>query len=284
MSRLLLGTHTFAASGDGARRQAAAVASMCALRDADVVNLQFADAPHDVEGLETLAVLRRDSRTVSGRRTGPRKAILREMLDALAVEAGRRAARYFCYSNGDIVWSQAAVDWVAGGGRQAVAFSRLDVDGATGRDVGIQLAGVDAIAMQPAWFAGHRDRFRDYIVGEVCWDNVYTAILMRHAESAIENRLGLLRHVRHPGAPVPSPTFGAYTSLLAALDADYFDLWCRYCSRVQTMRRQGATSDEEARMAREVFTSQPPWYAPALRAARHVRARVRYAAARVAIE
>jgi hypothetical protein len=280
---LLLGTHTFAASGDAARRQSAAVASMRALTGVSVVNLQFADGPHHVDGIETLAVLRQDSRTVSGRRTGARKAVVREMLDVLAAEAVGRGAPYFCYSNGDIIWSQPAVRWIADGGKQAYALSRLDVDGASGRALDIQLAGIDAVAMQPQWFAAHRHRFRDYIVGEICWDNVYTAILMCHGEAIIENRLGLLRHERHVGTPAPS-VLGAYTSLLAALDAEYFHLWCGYWDRLRAMRRDGATPEAESQMARQVFTWRPPWYAPALRGLRYVRARARYAAARVAIQ
>jgi hypothetical protein len=281
---ILIGTHTFPASGDAARRQANAVASLRALERATIVNVQFADGAHHVDGVETLAVLRKDSRTVSGRSTGARKAIVREVLDTLAAEASRRSLTCFCYSNADVIWSQDAVDWIAAGGRQAYAFSRLDFDAATGRERGIELSGVDAVAMRPEWFAAHRRRFRDYIVGETCWDNVYTAILMCHADAAIENRRGLLRHERHPGAPVTSPAFGAYTGLLAALDADYFHLWCRYWGRLKPLREQAATEEAEAQLAREMFVWRPAWYAPALKAARHAKARLRYAVSRLAIQ
>lgn len=281
---ILIGTHTFPASGDAARRQADAVASLRALEGTAIVNVQFADGAHELTGIETLARLRKDSWTVTRRNAGARKAIVREMLDVLAAEASRRNAAYFCYANADIVWSQSAVEWMIAGGHQAYAFSRMDVDAATGREIGIQLAGIDAVAMQPLWFGAHRHRFRDYIVGEICWDNVYTAILMCHADAAIENRRGLLRHAQHPGALVPSPVFGAYTSLLAAFDAEYFHLWCRYWECLNPLRRQGATAEDEARMAREIFAWRPAWYAPALRAARHVRARVRYAVSRIALQ
>ncbi len=279
---LLIGTHTFAASGDAARRQANCLASLVALTDAALVNVQFADEPHAVDGVETLAVLKKDSCIVSGRADGKRKAIVRELLDVLASEAGRRGSPYFCFTNADIIWSQAAVDWVLRGGKEAYALCRLDFDGATGADAGIELSGVDAIAMRPEWYRAHAHTFRDYIIGEICWDNVYTAIVMCHADAAIENRRGLLRHERH--APAQSPAFGDYTSLLAALDAEYFHLWCRYWGRLEAWRARGASPEEEARLARDLFVWRPAWYAPGLRLARRVRARLRYAASRLAIQ
>jgi hypothetical protein len=281
---LLLGTHTFAASGDAARRQADCVASIRALTGVAAVNVQFADAPHVAEGIETLAALTKDSRAVSGRTEGRRKAIVREMLDVLAAEARRRGCGYFCFTNADIIWSQAAVDWIRREGREAYALSRLDFDGETGADAGVELSGVDAIAMRPEWYQAHAHRFRDYIVGEICWDNVYTAILMCHADAAIENRRGLLRHERHPSGPAPSSAFGDYTSLLAAIDAEYFHMWCRYWGRLEACRARGAPAEEEARLARELFVWRPAWYAPALRLARRVRARLRYASSRLAIQ
>lgn len=281
---LLIGTHTFAASGDAARRQANGLASLQALADAAVVNVQFADAPHVVEGVETLAVLQTDSRAVARRADAPRKAILRELFDALAGEAERRGCPYFCFTNADIVWSQSAVEWILRSGREAYALCRLDFDGATGAAAGIELSGVDAIALRPAWYRAHAHRFRAYVVGEICWDNVYTAIVMCHADAAIENRRGLLRHERHPPPTPGRSAYADYTSLLAALDADYFDVWCRYWGRLEACRARGAPPEEEARLARELFAWRPAWYAPARRLARGLRARLRYAASRLAIQ
>ena len=64
---LVLGTHTFDASGDAGRRQAAAVETMRTLTGVLPVNVQFARRGHTVDGLETIAVLGRDSCTVTGR-------------------------------------------------------------------------------------------------------------------------------------------------------------------------------------------------------------------------
>jgi hypothetical protein len=206
------------------------------------------------------------------------------MLDVLAAEAIRRACAYFCFTNADIIWSQEAVDWILQEGREAYTLSRSDFHSETGADAGIELSGIDAVAMRPEWYRAHAHRFRDYIVGETCWDNVYAAILMCHADAAIENRRGLLRHEQHQSGPVPSPVFDDYTGLLAALDAEYFHLWCRYWGRLEACRARGASPDEEERLARELFVWQPAWHTPALRLARHVRARLRYAAARLAIQ
>ena len=79
---LLIGTHTFAAPGDGARRQAACLASLAALDGVRTVNVQFARDPHRVEGIETLAVLRHTSTALSGR-AGPMKPDVSEIFAAL---------------------------------------------------------------------------------------------------------------------------------------------------------------------------------------------------------
>ena len=275
---LLIGTHTYAASGDAAERQAAGLESLARLDRAQIVDLQFADAPHHVDRVETLAVLRKDSRTVS-RRDGPRKGIVSEIFDVLAAEARRRGIRYCCFTNADIIWSQAAVDWILASGKEACILSRRDVDGA--HEKGIELAGLDAVAIDASWWPRHRHRFRDYIVGEICWDNSYTAILMCHADAALENRRGLIRHQVHASAS--HSAFGDYIRYLAALDAGYFHLWCRYWEQLLAMRQRGAPASDEERLAREVFVWRPTPGARLLQAARNVKARLRYAASRLGI-
>jgi hypothetical protein len=76
-------------------------------------------------------------------------------------------------------------------------------------------------------------------VGESTWDNVYASILLCHANAAIENRRGLVRHEQHALAWTASP-FVEYTRLLAAFDAGYFTLWCRYIDALQRLRAEGA--------------------------------------------
>jgi hypothetical protein len=279
--RLLIGTHTYAASGDAARRQSACLASLAALPRASVVDLQFAIDGHRAEGVETLAVLKKDARTVTGTE-GPRKGIVSEILDALAREAASRGCRYVCFTNADIVWSQDAVDWILDSGRQAYCFSRRDIDPMTGADLGIEVSGVDAVAVDAHWWTANRRRFRDYIVGEICWDNVYTAILMCHADAAIENRAGLLRHEKHASGAI-DPAFAGYIQYLTALDAGYFDRWCYYWGRLRALRERGAPLEEEQRLARESFVWRPTAAARVAQAARAVKARLRYGVFRIGI-
>jgi hypothetical protein len=201
-ARVLIGTHTYLASGGAVHRQQEAVQALLALRGAEIVNVQFAHQPHDVAEVRTLAMLRQSSNSVSGRR-GPSKAIVSEILDVLAAEASARSMDYICFTNADIIFTQQAVDWIAGSGREAYLFSREDFDGETRAPIQMEIAGVDVVAVATSWWLANRRRFRRYIAGEACWDNVYTAIVMCHADALIENRRALVRHERHPMGPMP---------------------------------------------------------------------------------
>lgn len=277
---VLIGTHTFAGGAPAMRRQQEAAEALLALGGAETVNVQFAHAPHELAGLRTLARLRRSSNAVTGRK-GPEKPIVSECLDVLAAEASSRSIPYICLANSDIVFTQEAVDWVASGGREACLFSREDFDPETRRPAGMQLAGIDVVAFATSWWQANRRRFRSYILGEICWDNVFGAIVMCHADAAIENRRPLVRHELHASATGPSPHFGEYTRLLTALDAPYFSLWCRYWDGLRRRREAGATEEEERDWARAVFTWPPPPAARLIQAARSVKARSRYALRRM---
>jgi hypothetical protein len=277
--RMLIGTHTFAAAGEAGRRQAAAVDSLQALRSVDLVNLQLARAPHDVPGIPTLAVLTRTSNDVTGLH-GLVKPLMSEMFDALATEAAARGQPYFCFTNGDIHVTQGAVDWMLEAQKQAYVLSRDDVDAATGGSHGTLLYGIDVIAIAIDWWRQNRMRFRDYIIGEFAWDNVYAAILLCHANTAIENRRGLIRHEVHAQAWSTSP-FAEYTRLLTAYDAGYFTLWCRYVDGLQRLRAAGSTPAQEEALAAEVFVWRPSALQRAIQVGRSVKACVRYAWRRI---
>jgi hypothetical protein len=109
VDRILIGTHTFAARGDGARRQTACIASLRALDRVQIVNVQFARDPHHAEEIETLAVLQNTSNGLT-RRAGPMKPDVSEILSSLAAEAVARRIPLFCFTNGDIVFTQQA-EW-----------------------------------------------------------------------------------------------------------------------------------------------------------------------------
>lgn len=273
--RLLLGTHTFAATGEGGRRQAAALAALSTLTDVEIVNVQFADAPHNVDGVRTLPVLRQDSITATARR-GARKPLVSGILAALKSEAAALDLPYFCFFNADIVLSQAAVHRILRGGHEAYVLFREDYDGATGQSLGMQLGGVDAVAVSTAWWERNGARFRPYILGEPTWDNVYAAILLCHADAVVENRPGMLRHEAHASVWTSGSPFAQYTRLLAAQDAGYFHLWCVYWDGLTRMRREGAGPGQEAALAKQVFVWQPSIAARAIQAGRVLKARLRY--------
>jgi len=274
--KILIGTHTFAAVGEAGRRQAVALASLGRLTDVEIVNVQFAEAPHHVGGLRTLPVLRHDSTTATGR-AGARKPLVSELLAALGAEASALGLPYFCFTNGDILFSQDAVDAVRRGSHEGYVLFREDYDGVTGGSLGMQLGGVDAFALSTAWWVPNAARFRPYILGEPTWDNVYAAIVLCHADAVAENRRGLLRHEAHGSAWMSGSPFAQYTRLLAAQDARYFHLWCVYWDALGRMRREGGSAEQEAALAERVFVWQPSMAARAVQAGRSLKARLRYA-------
>jgi hypothetical protein len=272
-SRLLIGTHTYAAEGNALRRQSAGVASLLALHGVEIVNVQFAQGAHHVPGLRRLDVLGRASTDIDP--SGPRKPIVSEIFDRLAAEASARGSEYICFTNADIIVSQQAVDWILDGGTDGCLLSREDFDGATGAATGMQLGGIDTMAIRTRWWTRNRWRFRPYIVGETVWDNVYAAILMGHGNGAIENRRPFIRHEMHDARR--GAAFTEYTRLLSALDAFYFTRWCCYWWPLMKLREQGATAEEEAVLARSVFSRQKSVAESVIQAGRSAKARVRYA-------
>src|SRR6202008_3060739 len=190
---LLVGSNFYDAQGDAGRRQAAAVDSLRALKGVALGNVQWADEIFEVEGIRTLPRLKLDSRGVSGR-PGKRRPVVSEIFDVLARVAEEEGREYFAYANGDILVSQQAVSRILTGRRETYAFSRMDVDGESGAELGMMTYGVDAFAARVDWWRRNRTRFRRYLVAEWVWDNVYTAILLAHSDGVLLNREPLIRH------------------------------------------------------------------------------------------
>ena len=276
---ILLGTSAFATRGDAHRRERAALAAWRALRGVTLANLQWPDGRVEVEGFPTHAVLRLDSRTVSGRE-GPRKPVALELFDRLCALAEGAGCRWFGYANSDVRVTQAAVDRVAAGGREGYAFSRMDFDAQTGEDAGMVLGGIDLFVVEARWWRANRHRFRAYLIGEPTWDNVYAAVLLRHADAVLLNREALVRHERHPAGAWSGSPFARYLQLLAALDRPYFTRWAHYHDRLLELRARGAPEAEELALQRHWFRLRPSPAARAVQALRALKARVRYAVAR----
>ena len=117
-SGVLLGASIHPATGDAARRQIRAMTVLRDLSPMPPINLQFADRGdlQEFEGFETLFVLQRDSNSVSGQ-PGVRKPVVSELFTRLAEAAVERGARYFGFTNSDIVFTPAAIERVQQGDR-----------------------------------------------------------------------------------------------------------------------------------------------------------------------
>src|SRR5260221_6708913 len=120
------------------------------------------------------------------------------MFAAFADGARAGGCRYFAYLNADIEVRQAALETVLSGDRDAYAFSRVDVDPASGAELGVELFGLDMFAVDAGWCAREARRVRPYIAGEACWDNVYAALICAHGRGHVVNQQPGSFHQRHP--------------------------------------------------------------------------------------
>lgn len=272
---IAIGTRFYPADGDGGRRQARARAALLRLEGVVLLNLQFVDEDFRPEGFRTLPVLRQDSRTLTGA-AGARKPVVSEMFAALAGAARSAGCRYFVYLNADIEVTPVAVETVRARGLDGYAFSRTDVDPATGAEAGVQIFGLDMFAIDAAWWAREGGRFRPYIAGEACWDNVYAALICGHGRGDVINDRPGIYHERHPTVWNDGP-FAEHNGFLAALDAPYFSRWVHYATRLDEMQKAGVPIDR-ARLLNETLV-EPRLSAleTAVHAARQLRARARYA-------
>jgi hypothetical protein len=266
-----LGSQFYLGPTPAMQRQQQALAAVGRLSCVEPVNVQWVDGALDVGGLETIAVLKQDSRTVT-RSPGRRKPILREVLDALAAVAEERNHRYFGFFNADIEVTQAAVDTIQEEQRQSYAFSRMDFDERGDRE--IMTTGLDLFAFDVGWWRANRHRFRRYILGERCFDNVFAAIMMCHGNVLILNRRGEIRHEVHPTGPFG--VFDEYNWYLATLDALYFSVWVNYWEHLTQARARGGSKAEELEIQRSMFVLQPSILTRARHAGRCLKAHWRF--------
>ena len=264
---IVLGVNAYPASGESGARQERALAASTELRGVVLLNLQWRESPCAVPGWRTVPLLRDDSVRLTGR-AGPRKPVAREVFDLLCAEALRRRAPWFAYTNSDVRPTQGLIDHVGGSEREAFAVSRTE-------PAGVTTAGVDTFLVRAQWWQRHRRRFRRYILGEPAWDNVYAAILMRHADAELLNSAGWSRHEAHPVHWGTSP-YAEYTRWLCALDRRDFSRWAEYHWELVPMRAAGASHAEEAALAERVFRA--PQRGAVVQWLRAARAGLRYLA------
>jgi hypothetical protein len=253
MDQIVLGTHVYAAQGAAGDRMRRALDAWTDLPGVRLVNLQFADEPAPVThpSFETHAVLRQDSRAIT-QMAGPRKPTVREMLDRLVEIADATNCAYAGFSNADILVSPAAIARVVRGHRDAVIFSRMDLDAVTGKPRGEFFSGQDTLFIRPGVYRALRPRLRPYIIGEMPWDVVYTSVLLTHCNAELVNRGDDCRHVDHEAIWTNSP-FAPYAWRLAHMDWTYFARWYRYYYGAKAIRAAGRPAGEEDALRDAVF-------------------------------
>ena len=277
---MLIGLQLFDGDPAATRRQKLAADALLGIKGVMPVNLQFHDgAPREHAGIETAAVLTGDSIKTTGAPRGSvqRKPITREVFDVLASLAGASGFEYFACINADIVVTAHVLARVAETRCQTYAISRADVDDAARPQAPTLLtAGQDMFVVHVDWWRRNRWRFRPYIMGEMCWDVVYTATMMCHSNGMILNREPLIVHERHaPTWHAPTPA-ARFNGMLAALDARYFSIWCRYYFALEAARARRASVEQESQLRHEYLTWRPSGSDAVRQAARAVKARVNY--------
>jgi hypothetical protein len=275
---MIVGTHLYEGDAAAMRRQQSAVTALSRLPGVQAVNVQFQTGPWaSLPGIEMMPALLSDSLTVVGP-GGPRKPLTRELFDVLARVAGARGLRHFAFANSDVVILPAALEALGREVRQTYAISRHDIDHLDGdvAEGAVLTAGIDMFVVSVEWWRRHARRFRHYVLGDACWDNVYTAVMMCHSNGLILNREPIILHERHRTLRHDVTSTARYNGFLAALDARYFSLWCEYWGRLEQARAQGVSAAGQRALREEVFVWRRSAPAALRQSIRSARARLRF--------
>jgi hypothetical protein len=275
---VLVGLNLYQGSAASMRRQELAVRALSKLPGVEILNVQFQRAPWaTLPGIEMKTALTTSSITVAGP-GGHAKPMTREFFDVLCRTAAERGHDYFAYINSDIVVLPAAMDEVVRLRRETYTVSRHDVDNLDGDPASgtAVTSGLDMFVVSVDWWGRNCHRFRPYVVGDSCWDNVYAAVMMCHSNGVILNRDPLILHERHPVVWNDATPTARYNGFVAALDARYLSIWCQYWERLKVMRDQGASATDERALQVDMFLWRPSAAEAAKQTVRSIRARLRY--------
>jgi hypothetical protein len=252
---VIIGTNVYEGDAAAMRRQQSAMSAVPRLPGVEAVNVQFQKEPWvGFPGMEMMPALLHDSVTAAGP-GGRRKPLTRELFDVLARVAAARGHQYFAYVNSDILILPAALEALERDVCQTYAISRHDMDDLDGdvREGTLLTAGIDMFVVSVEWWRRHCRRFRQYVIGDACWDNVYTAMMMCRSNGIILNREPLILHERHGARWHDATSTARYNGFLAALDSRYFSLWCEYWYRLEQARAQGLSAAGQQALRDEVF-------------------------------
>lgn len=148
--------------------------------DVQLYNVQPAENPVINDRIQTLDVLSRHSGHVTdGNKELP---FVNDIFNALAsVDCD-----YFIYCNSDVIVNSNLIKHIKQNEPACVACSRLDIHDIDSFDrvlnkqitpVRYEIAGFDAFVFSKKWYNQHMELFRDYLIGQPCWDQVYATII-----------------------------------------------------------------------------------------------------------
>ncbi len=174
----------------------------------DLFNLQFEDGRDlkEVEGLKTLRCLKRTSKNdLEGDKHLP---IVKDMFDELAA----LGYDYFCLVNSDIIVSYKFFEEIFSEEHEAYIGSRLAIEGdirdlnfeiklndetSPVRNSHYQVSGFDTFTIKTDWWKANRDLFPEYVYAVVYWDTHYATLLLKNADTMMQNKFPTLFHIIH---------------------------------------------------------------------------------------
>jgi len=174
----------------------------------DLFNLQFENGRDlsEKEGFKTLRVLKRTSKELFG---GDKYLpIVRDMFDEMA----NLGYDYFCFVNSDIIVSPKFFEEIFNEEHEAYIGSRLAIEGdikdlnfsltinsneGPVRNSHYQVSGFDTFTINSNWWKANRELFPEYVYAVVYWDTHYATILLKNADTMMQNKKPTLFHVIH---------------------------------------------------------------------------------------
>lgn len=255
MSKIAVGTNLFG----NCRRQSLGIESLLKCKQVlgdsiDLFNIQFADGSDlkEQEGFNNLLSLNKTSKDVcSGSRKLP---IIHEMFDVLS-DLGYD---YFCFVNSDIIVTPKFFKEIFNNpNKEAYIGSRLAIEGDNIKDLNFeiklndptslvknshyQVSGFDTFVISSKWWKENRNKFPLYIYAVVYWDTHYATLLLKNADTYMQNKTPTIFHIIHEDAS--SQQCAEFTYNQSTFYNNYredFEMWHRYFFEVLVCRGESA--------------------------------------------
>jgi len=188
--KIIIGTNTFGKY----HRQDVAVESWKHLSDVKLVNVQFEDekdsfnVQYDMEHVFTLTRSSMDTVDKSTKKL----PYINDILDVLS----RQDCDYFIYTNNDVIINKNLIKYISENKPACMSCSRLDIHDVHSFDIILEkkitpvryeIAGFDTFIFSKDWYELHKDLFRDYLVGQPHWDQVYAGLMKMHGGDLFGN-------------------------------------------------------------------------------------------------